>query len=75
MRRKNKGTNRQYDDYTMMMHGMRVTRGGRRRATIRNGVCFFSTEDLSDAKPIPEADRDKYALGVALVSYGIGPGI
>ena len=76
-RRKNKGTNCQYVDYTLMMHGRRKARGGRQRATIRDGVCFFSTEDLSDAKPVPEAeaDRDEYVLGVALVTYGIGPGI
>jgi hypothetical protein len=74
-RRKNKGTNRQYDDYTLMMHGRRKTRGGQRLATICDGVCFFSAEDLSDAKPVPEGDRDEYALGVALLTYGIGPGI
>jgi hypothetical protein len=51
-RRKNKGINRQYDNYTLMMHGRREARGARRRATIRDGVCFFSTEDLSDAKPV-----------------------
>ncbi len=74
-RRKNKGTNRQYDNYTLMMRCRREARGGQRRATIRNGICFFLAEDLSDTKPVPEADRDEYALGVALVTYGIGPGI
>ncbi len=58
-----------------MMRGRREARGGQQRATIRDGSCFFSAEDLSDAKPVPEADRDEYALGVALVTYGIGPGI
>jgi hypothetical protein len=72
---KNKGTNHQYDNYTLMMRGRREARGGQRRATICDGLCFFSAEDLSDAKPVPEADRDKYAPGVALVTYGIGPGI
>ena len=42
LRHKNKGTNRQYDDYTLMMHGRRKARGGQRRATIHDGVCFFS---------------------------------
>jgi hypothetical protein len=74
-RHKNKGINRLYDNYTLMMHGRRKARGGQRRATIRDGVCFFSAEDLSDAKPVPEEDRDEYALGVALITYGIGPGI
>ena len=74
-RRKNKGTNRQYDDYTLIMRGRREARGGQRRATIRDEVCFFSAEDLSNAKPVPEADRDEYALGVTLVTYGISPGI
>ena len=31
--------------------------------------------DLSNTKPVPEADGEEYALGVALVAYGIGPGI
>ncbi len=49
--------------------------GGQQRATICKGVCFFLAEDLSNVKPVPEADREEYALGVALVTYGIGPGI
>ena len=32
-------------------------------------------EDLIDAKPVPEEIRDKYALGVALITYRIGWGI
>jgi hypothetical protein len=74
-RRRNKGVNCQYKNYTLMMLGRRVVQGGQRRTTIRNGVCFFLAEDLSNAKPVPEADREEYALGVALVTYGIGPGI
>ena len=58
-----------------MMHGRRVAQGGQQRATICGGVWFFLAEDLSNAKPVPEADREEYALGVALVTYGIGPGI
>ena len=58
-----------------MMRGRHEARGGQQRATIRDGVCFFLAEDLSDAKPVPEADRDEYALGVALVTYGISLGI
>jgi hypothetical protein len=58
-----------------MMHGRRKARGGQQRATIHDGVCFFSAEDPSNAKPVPEEDRDKYTLGVALITYGIGPGI
>jgi hypothetical protein len=74
-RRRNKGANHQYDNCTLMMLGRHAAQGGQRHATILDGVCFFSAEDLSDAKPVPEVDREEYALGIALVIYGIGPGI
>jgi hypothetical protein len=74
-RHRNKGVNHQYNDYTLMMHRRSAARGGQQCTTICNGVCFFLAEDLSNAKPVPEADREEYALGVALVTYGIGPGI
>ncbi len=72
---RNKGVNCQYNNYILMMHGRHAERGGQQRATICNGVCFFSAEGLSNAKPVPEVDREEYALGVALVMYGIGPGM
>jgi hypothetical protein len=50
-------------------------RGGKRRATICNGLMFFSAEDLSDTKPVPEEDREEWALGVALAHYSMGVGI
>ncbi len=46
-RRRNKGVNRQYNDYTLMMHGRRTAQGGQQRATIHDSVCFFLAEDLS----------------------------
>jgi hypothetical protein len=58
-----------------MMHGRHAAQEGQQRATIRDDVCFFLAEDLSDAKPVPEVDREEYALGVALITYGIGLGI
>ncbi len=36
---------------------------------------LFSAEDLSNAKPIPEEDREEHALGIALVHYSMGAGI
>jgi hypothetical protein len=36
---------------------------------------FFSVEDLSDMKPIPEEDRLEWALGVVLVHYSMKAGI
>ena len=36
---------------------------------------FFSSEDLSDAKPIPVEDRLEYALGIILQQYSIGAGL
>jgi hypothetical protein len=38
-------------------------------------VCFFSSDNLSDAKPIPEEEREEFALGVALVHYLMNAGI
>ncbi len=73
-RRRNKGANHQYDNCTLMMLGRHAAQGGQRHATILDGVCFFLAEDLSNAKPVPEADREEYTLGIALVIYGIGPG-
>ena len=45
------------------------------RATLRDGICLFTDESLSDAKPVPVKDRETYALGVALITYSIGAGI
>jgi hypothetical protein len=36
---------------------------------------LFLVDDLSNAKPIPEEDREEYALGIALVHYSMGVGI
>ncbi len=38
-------------------------------------MCFFSSDNLSDAKPIPKEDREEFALGVALVHYSMNAGI
>ncbi len=46
-------TNR-FDNYGLMMDARKRARGGQRRATIRDGLMFFSADDLSDAKPVPE---------------------
>jgi hypothetical protein len=50
-------------------------RGGQRRALIRDGYVFFSSDNLSNAKPIPEKGREEFALGVALVHYSMNAGI
>ena len=57
------------------MAARQARRGGQRRALIRDGCVFFSSDDLSDAKPIPEEDREEFALGVALVHYSMNAGI
>jgi hypothetical protein len=49
------------------MAARRARRGGQRRALICDGCVYFSSDNLSDAKPIPEEDREEFALGVALV--------
>ena len=35
----------------------------------------FSNDSLSDAKPIPEEDREEWVLGVALAQYSITAGL
>jgi hypothetical protein len=57
------------------MAARQTRRGGHRRALIRDGCVFFSSDDLSKAKPIPEEDREEFALGVALVHYSMNSGI
>jgi hypothetical protein len=47
----------------------------RKRAIIKDGFTFFLVEDLSNAKPPPEEDRDKWALGMALVHYSMNTGL
>ncbi len=36
---------------------------------------LFLANNLSDAKPVPEEDREEYALGIAHVHYSMGVGI
>ena len=57
------------------MASRRARRGGQRRALIRDGCVFFSSDDVSDAKPIPEEDREEFTLGVALVHYSMNAGL
>ena len=74
-RRRRKGTSKKYADYSLLMAARQARRGGQRRALIRDGCVFFSSDDLSKAKPIPEEDREEFALGVALVHYSTNAGI
>ncbi len=73
--RKNKGVTNRFDNYGLMMNMQRRARGGQRRATIRDGLMLFSVDNLSNAKPVPEEDREEHALGIALVHYLMGAGI
>jgi hypothetical protein len=57
------------------MAARRARRGGQCWALIHNGCVFFSSDDLSNAKPIPKEDREEFALGVALVHYLMNAGI
>ena len=51
-RRRGKGTHKKYADYSLLMAERRARRGGHRRALIHDGYVFFSSDDLSNAKPI-----------------------
>ncbi len=68
-KRKNKGVTNRFNNYGLMMNARRRARASQRHATIREGLMFFSADDLSDAKPVPEEDREEYELGIALVHY------
>jgi hypothetical protein len=57
------------------MAARQARRRGPHRALICKGCGFFSADDLSNAKPIPEEDREEFALGVALVHYSMNAGI
>jgi hypothetical protein len=74
-KRKNKGMTNRFDNYGLMMNAQRRARGSKRHATIHNGLMFFLADNLSNAKPFPEDDREEYALGIALVHYSMGAGI
>ncbi len=74
-KRKNKGVMNRFDNYGLMMNAQRRARGGQQRATIRNGLMFFLADDRSNAKPVPEENREEYVLGIALVHYSMEAGI
>jgi len=74
-RRRGKGITKKYANYSLLMAARGARRGGQRRALIHNGCIFFSSDDLSDAKPIPEEAREEFTLGVALVYYSMNAGI
>ncbi len=57
--------------YTLLMAARRARRGGQQWALIRDKCVFFSSENLSNAKPIPEEVREEFALGVALIINAI----
>ncbi len=71
MQRRGKGTSKKYADYSLLMAARQARRGGQRRALIQDRCVFFSSDDLSDAKPILEEDREEFSLGVALVHYSM----
>jgi hypothetical protein len=66
------GKTPQFDDYNLFLIARQVTQGGLRQAIFQDGVMLFSDNDLSDAKPTPADNRDKFALGVILQQYSIG---
>ena len=75
LQRRGKGTTKKYADYSLLMAARRARREGQRWALICNGCVFFSSDDLSNAKHIPEEDREEFALRVTLVHYSMNAGI
>jgi hypothetical protein len=70
-RRRGKGVTKKYTNYRLLIAARQVRRRGPHRALICEGCLFFSADNLSDAKPIPEEDREEFAVGVALVHYSM----
>jgi hypothetical protein len=75
LQRRGKGITKKYADYSLLMAARQARRGGQRWALIHNRCVFFSSDDLRGTKPIPEEDREEFALGVALVHYLMNAGI
>jgi hypothetical protein len=73
-KRNNRGTNKKYADYFLMMNAWKQARCWK-RAFIKDEFTFFSAKDLSNAKHVHEEDRDKWALGVSLVHYSMHAGL
>jgi hypothetical protein len=69
---KNRGVTGKYASYTLLMAACCEEGGSEHCAIIRNSVCFFLDDNLGNIKPVPEEDRYKYAIGVALIIYLIG---
>ncbi len=74
-RRRGKGVTKKYSNYSMLMAARQARRGGPHRALICKGCIFFSADNLSNAKPIPEEDKEKFTLRVALVHYSMNGSI
>ena len=75
MKRRGKGASKKYADYSLLMASRGARRGGQCWALICDGYVFFSSDNLSNAKPIPEKGREEFALGVALVHYSMNASI
>ncbi len=75
LQRKGKGVTKKYADYSLLMAARQAKKGGPRWAFICKECVFFSGDNLSNAKPIPEEDREEFVLGVALVHYLMNAGI
>jgi hypothetical protein len=73
--RRGKGIAKKYADYSLLMAARQAKRGGAHWALIHDGCIFFSADNLSIAKPIPEEDREEFVLGVALAHYLMNAGI
>ena len=70
-----KGTTKKYTNYSLLMAARQARREGQRRAFIHDGCFFFSSDNLSDARPILKEDREEFPLGVVLVHYLMNTGI
>jgi hypothetical protein len=75
LRCKGRGVMKKNVNYSLLMAARQNTRGEPRWALICDGCVFFLMDKLSNAKPIPEEDREEYTFGVVLVHYSMNAGI
>jgi hypothetical protein len=75
LQRRGKDNTKKNADYSLLTAARRARREGQCRTLICDGCVFFLSDNLSDAKPIPEEDREEFALGVTLVHYSMNTGI
>ena len=75
LRRSTRGTRGQttrYDDYALMLHAMRLMRGGPRHAAVNGN---FDLLNFGDVGPLSDNNRLDHITGVILTQYSVAAGL